>query len=69
MNPFEVEEVIEMPLQQLLASENISEFSFTKNNLTINAPYFNAKGHKVWGATAMILSELRELFLRAGLIR
>ncbi|MCY1634496.1 NUDIX hydrolase [Marinifilum sp. D737] len=69
MNPFEVEEVIEMPVQQLLSKENISKFSFTKNGLTINAPYFNAKGHKVWGATAMILSELREVFLRAALIR
>ena len=69
LNPFEVEEVIEMPVQQLLTADNISEFSFTKNNFTIHAPYFNAKGHKVWGATAMILSELRELFLRAGLIR
>ncbi|MCT4603247.1 MAG: CoA pyrophosphatase [Marinifilum sp.] len=69
MNPFEVEEVIEMPVQQLLSTKNISEFSFTKNNLTINAPYFDAKGHKIWGATAMILSELRELFLRADLIR
>ncbi|PXX95999.1 coenzyme A pyrophosphatase [Marinifilum breve] len=69
ISPFEVEEVIEMPVQQLLSKENISEFSFTKNDLTINAPYFDAKGHKVWGATAMILSELREIFLRAGLIR
>ena len=68
MNQFEVEEVIEMPVQELLAKENINEFSFDKNGLTIHAPYFNAKGHKVWGATAMILSELREIFLSAGLI-
>jgi 8-oxo-dGTP pyrophosphatase MutT (NUDIX family) len=69
MNPFEVEEVIEVPVQELLAKNNISEFSFNTNKLKINAPYFDANGHKVWGATAMILSELRELFLRAGLIR
>lgn len=69
LNTFEVEEVIEMPVQELLSKENISKFSFTKNELTIHAPYFDAKGHKVWGATAMILSELREVFLRAGLIR
>ncbi|NOU62109.1 NUDIX hydrolase [Marinifilum caeruleilacunae] len=69
LNPHEVEEVIEMPVQELLAEKNISEFSFNTNGHKINAPYFDAKGHKVWGATAMILSELRELFLRAGLIR
>ncbi|WP_421920830.1 NUDIX hydrolase [Marinifilum sp.] len=69
MNPFEVEEVIEMPVSELLSEDNISEFSFTANKLAINAPYFDANGHKIWGATAMILSELRELFLRADLIR
>jgi 8-oxo-dGTP pyrophosphatase MutT (NUDIX family) len=69
MNPFEVEEVIEVPVQELLAKNNISEFSFNTNKLKINAPYFDANGHKVWGATAMILSELREVFLRAALIR
>ena len=68
INSFEVEEVIEIPLQHFFSTENISEFSFTKNNFEINAPYFDAKGHKVWGATAMILSELREIFLRGGLI-
>ena len=69
MNTFEVEEVIEVLVKELLAEDNISKFSIEKNNFTISAPYFNAEGHKIWGATAMILSELRELFLRAGLIR
>jgi 8-oxo-dGTP pyrophosphatase MutT (NUDIX family) len=68
MNQFEVEEVIEMPVSELLAESNKDEFSFDKNGFTIHAPYFNAKGHKVWGATAMILSELREIFLGAGFI-
>jgi len=68
LNQFEVEEIIEMPVQQLLSKNNVSEFSFKKNELTIQASYFDAKGHKVWGATAMILAELREIFSRAGLI-
>ncbi len=68
LNQFEVEEIIEMPIQKLLSIDNINEFNFDKNGMTIHAAYFNAKGHKVWGATAMILSELREIFLRAGLI-
>ena len=30
-------------------------------SLTIDAPYFDIGGHIVWGATAMILSELSEI--------
>ena len=69
LNEFEVEEIIEMPVSQLLAEENISEYTIEKNGFNILAPYFDAKGHKVWGATAMILSELREILLRAGFIK
>ncbi len=69
LNEFEVEEIIEMPVSQLLAAENISEYTIKKNDFNILAPYFDAKGHKVWGATAMILSELRAMLLRAGLIK
>jgi len=69
LNEFEVEEIIEMPVSQLLGKENISNFTINKNGFEIHAPYFQAKEHKIWGATAMILSELREMFLRAGLIQ
>lgn len=68
LNEFEVEEIIEMPVAQLFAEDNISEFIIEKNGFKIHAPYFPANEHKVWGATAMILSELREIFLRSGLI-
>jgi len=68
LNEFEVEEIIEIPVTQLLAEENISEFTIEKNGFKIHAPYFPANEHKIWGATAMILSELREIFLRSGLI-
>lgn len=68
LNYFEVEHIIEMPVSQLFSKENISEFTFEKNGLEIFAPYFKAEEHKIWGATAMILSELREIFLRSNLI-
>lgn len=68
LNEFEVEEIIEMPVAQLFAEDNISKFSIEKNGFKIHAPYFPANEHKIWGATAMILSELREIFLRSGLI-
>jgi 8-oxo-dGTP pyrophosphatase MutT (NUDIX family) len=31
------------------------------NNLKIETPWFDVNGYKVWGATAMILSELKQL--------
>lgn len=69
LNEFEVEEIIEMPLTKLFSEKNIYEHSFVKNGFNIKAPYYEAKGHKIWGATAMILSELREMLLRTGLIK
>ena len=30
----------------------------TRRDLEVQAPYFAIDGHRVWGATAMILSEL-----------
>ncbi len=69
LNEFEVEEIIEMPVAQLFAEDNINEFIIEQNGFKIHAPYFPAKENKIWGATAMILSELREIFLRAGLIQ
>ncbi|BAX80408.1 coenzyme A pyrophosphatase [Labilibaculum antarcticum] len=68
LNEFEVEEIIEMPVVQLFAEDNIGEFTIEKDGFKIHAPYFPAQEHKIWGATAMILSELREIFLRSGLI-
>ncbi len=60
-NPEEVAEIIEMPVAQLLHDSNVDEFSFTNDGFFVTAPYFKAKEHKIWGATAMILSELKAL--------
>ncbi len=67
-NAFEVDELIEVSIREIFAPENLSQFSFTQNSFTIHAPYFRAKKHKIWGATAMILSELRALLSKSGLL-
>lgn len=61
----EVESLIEIPLSVCLdkgcfKTERI-DASYAKN---VEVPAYNFKGHVVWGATAMILSEIRELFSR-----
>jgi len=65
---FEVEQVIEAEVQALFKSDNKKHETIFKNGFKIEAPYYPVKEHKLWGATAMIVSELEELLKRAGLI-
>ncbi|MCT4616397.1 MAG: CoA pyrophosphatase [Marinifilaceae bacterium] len=58
----EVEYIIECKLKDLLNPDNISSFEFSRSDINIIAPYFNIDDNKVWGATAMILSELKTIF-------
>lgn len=61
----EVETLIEIPLSVCLDKNNLNteiiDASYAKN---VEVPAYNFQGHVVWGATAMILSEIRELFSR-----
>ncbi len=58
----EVEEVIEVPLEQLINDHNVTtqklSTSYAKN---IEVPCFQLNGYVVWGATAMMLNELKML--------
>ena len=65
---FEVNQIIETNIQELFKVDNKHEEIIHKNGFDIKAPYYNVKGHKLWGATAMIISELEELLKRASLI-
>lgn len=61
----EVQTIIEMPLAVLLDDSNI----FSQNLNTSYAemaqvPYFKYKDYVIWGATAMILSELKDMLLK-----
>jgi 8-oxo-dGTP pyrophosphatase MutT (NUDIX family) len=62
----EVEKVILPPVDLLLNNDIIKEGSFKAggpNGWLINAPYFEVENERIWGATAAILSELKELLL------
>lgn len=58
--PAEVDEVLEISLQDLREMP-ILEKKINVKNVLVHAPYFPLNGKVVWGATAMILNELREL--------
>jgi 8-oxo-dGTP pyrophosphatase MutT (NUDIX family) len=57
----EVEKIITVEADILFNNNNKGEKLITRNNLEITAPFFRANGDIIWGATAMILSELNEI--------
>ena len=63
-DPAEVAEILEMPLSRVLepSAKGVC-FRLWRGRRT-RIPYYRANGHKVWGATAMILSELEKLIER-----
>jgi len=64
LQPSEVQAILIADLQELADPENehVESRSFFGKPSTI--PFFWLGGHKVWGATAMMLSELREILQR-----
>jgi 8-oxo-dGTP pyrophosphatase MutT (NUDIX family) len=65
-NPDEVAEVFAVPLSALVndAFKRVEQRPF--NGVPVDIPYYAFNGHKVWGATAIMLSEF-EARLRAVL--
>lgn len=58
----EVEEVIEVPLGDVLDDSLVSRKTITTSYaVNVNVPVFNLEGYVVWGATAAMLSEVRDL--------
>lgn len=55
--PEEVAEILEVPLPYLMDDSNVvvEEWSFDEEVKEV--PFFNVFGHKVWGATAVVLAE------------
>jgi 8-oxo-dGTP pyrophosphatase MutT (NUDIX family) len=59
----EVSEIIEADLSFLFDDSRIKQKTIEINGHKIEAPYFDVHGKVIWGATAMILSELKEVIL------
>ncbi|MDJ0738657.1 MAG: CoA pyrophosphatase [Gammaproteobacteria bacterium] len=61
-DPVEVAAIIEMPLQLLLQDTTVGHRDVElSSGVRVRAPYYDVEGHVVWGATAMILSEFRQV--------
>jgi len=59
---YEVEKIIEVLVSDLLKDANITSVSMTTSYMdSEEVPCFKLKDYIVWGATAMMLSEIKEL--------
>lgn len=62
----EVEALVEVPLTDFMDDRNlITQNLSTSYARNIDVPAFRLNGHIVWGATAMMLSEIKEIFNEA----
>ena len=58
----EVAKIIEIPFSDLLDDTNLASISITNSYMKeTSVPCFNFDGSIIWGATAMMLSEIKEL--------
>jgi hypothetical protein len=58
----EVQQILEFPLKHLQDKNNQKSKDLTIRNFVLEeVPYYDIKGHVLWGATAMMTSELNYL--------
>jgi 8-oxo-dGTP pyrophosphatase MutT (NUDIX family) len=57
-DPREVEHVVEVSLDELMDETIIGANAIEVRGTLIDAPFYQIQGFKVWGATAMMISEL-----------
>ncbi len=62
----EVAEIIEVPLHHLLDPQTREVGPISVRGAIYTVPYYNVNGHKVWGATAILLSEFLERLRQAA---
>jgi len=59
----EVDAVLEVPFSTFLNTDirKVKDMNFSENVILKNVPYFDLGEHVLWGATAMMMSELLEV--------
>lgn len=59
-DPTEVAEVLDFPLAWLVDDGHKVTEAWEFGGLTMDVPWYDVSGHKVWGATAIMLSEFEQ---------
>ena len=60
-SPYEVAEVLEIPLDYLCDPKTVRREAWTLHGMNVEVPFYFFEGHKIWGATAMVLAEFVEI--------
>lgn len=60
-SPYEVAEVLEIPLDYLCDQKTVRRETWTLHGMNVEVPFYFFEGHKIWGATAMVLAEFVEI--------
>ena len=58
-NPYEVRAIIESPVAEFMDDRIVKTKNMQVRGYDLKAPYFDIGGQVVWGATAMMLNELK----------
>jgi nitrogen fixation protein len=61
-NPNEVEEIIIVKMEELLGNSLLKREVWELQNRQLEVPYWDIHRVPLWGATAMMMSELLELY-------
>jgi len=64
-NKTEVDKIIVIPLELFLSESNILSGEIEVRIQRIKTPFYEIDEHKIWGATAMIMSEFAEIVRRS----
>ncbi len=63
--PGEVAELLEVPVSYFADDRHVMVEDWTIRDEMRRVPFFDVHGHKVWGATAMVLAEFAEVVVAA----
>lgn len=58
---YEVQEVVWVPLEFLLDTDNRSEMTWTRGSLSLRMPCYDYEGRRIWGLSLRMLDELMDL--------
>jgi len=61
-NPNEVDEIISVPISDLVNDDKLTEEEWDLRDTPYHIPFWNIHRVPLWGATAMMMSELVELY-------
>lgn len=62
LNTKEVKSLLELNLSDLKRPELVKQTTVDANGYKLKTPYFDVQGKVVWGATAMILNEFKQMY-------